>query len=255
MDAIYPQDIAGVSRPGGNGTQVDTTAAAIARKMEAIRKSFDITMEIARFKTLGSGTAGSPNGTVSENFYTDAGVTRNEVDFVFGTGTTDIVAKCEEIIAGFQAAATEGQVLNRVIGYASPAFFKKLISHAKVTTAYTYYTATEGQQILRNRAGGAGLYRKFSFAGIDFVEVPTVLAGEALVTAGDCIFVGQDDMGAFTTFYSPAARFGYVNTLAERAYMWSFEDPRMTEITIEAEMSFLNIIKNPRLVSRGYSSN
>lgn len=255
MDALYPQDIAGVTRPGSNGTQLDTKDAALLRKLEGIRKSYDISLEVARFKTLGTGAAWAPNGTIVANFYTDMGKTRNEVDFVMGTGTTDLVAKSEAIIAGFQAAATEGQIITRVIGYASPAFFAKLISHATVKSAYTYYTATEGQQILRNRAGGAGLYRKFSYAGIDYIEVPTVLAGEALVTAGDCVFVAQDDSGSFTTYFSPAARFGYINTIAEKGYVWTFDDMRATEITIEAEMNMLNVLRKPEFVARGYSSN
>lgn len=255
VDALYPQDLAGVTRPGSNGKELDTKAAAIVRKLEQARKSFDVTLEVARFKTLATGAVYAPNGTVVGNFYTDMGVTRNEVDFVTGTATTDLVDKCESIIAGFQASATEGQVITEVIGYASPAFFRKLISHAKVQVAYQYYTATEAQQIHRNRAGGAGLYRRFQYAGITFIEVGTVLAGETLVPAGDCIFVAKDDMGAFVTFYSPASRFGYINTIAERSYAWTFEDPRQTEITIEAEMSMLNILRNPRFVARGYSSN
>ena len=254
-DALYPQDIAGVTRPGANGVALDTESAAILRKLEGIRKSFDVTMEVARFKTLGTGQVWAPNGTVVADFYTDFGLTRNQVDFVLGTGTTDIVAKCEEIIAGFQASATEGQIINRVLGYASPVFFRKLIAHAKVQTAYTYFSATEGQMILRNRAGGSGLYRTFSFAGIDFIEVPTVLAGEALVVSGDCVFVAQDDTGSFTTYRSPANRFGFVNTIAENSYVWTYRNERNTEITFEAEMNFLNVLRKPNFVARGYSSN
>lgn len=255
MDALYPQDIAGVTRPGSNATQLDTKDAALLRKLEGIRKSYDVTKEIARFKTLGTGQAWAPNGTIVADFYTDMGKTKKVVDFTFGTGTSDIVDKCEEIIASFQTAATDGQIVNRVIGYASPAFFKKLISHATVKQAYTYYTATEGQQILRNRAGGMGLYRSFSYAGIDFIEVPTILAGEALVTSGDCVFVAQEDGGSFVTYYSPANRFGYVNTVAENGYVWTFEDQRQTEITIEAECNMLNVLRKPDFVARGHSSN
>lgn len=255
FDALYPQDIAGVTRPGSMGQQLDTKDAALLRKMEKVRKSFDMTLELSRWRTLGTGTAWAPNSTVSANFYTDANVTRNEVDFVFGTSTTEIIDKCQQVIQGFQDSATEGQVIQRVIGYASKAFFSKLIAHAKVQAAYTYYTATEGQSILRNRAGGMGLYRTFSFGGIDFIEVTQSYGGNAFVTSGDCVFVAQDDMGAFTTYYSPAARFGYVNTIAEKGYVWTFEDPRGTEITIEAEMSMLNVLRNPAFVARGYSSN
>jgi len=254
MDALYPQDIAGVTRPGSNGTQLDTKDAALMRKLEGIRKSYDVTMEIARFKTLGTGQAWAPNGTIVADYYSDFGLVRNEVDFVLGTGTTDIIAKCEVVVAGFQASASEGQIISRVIGYASPAFFAKLVAHAKVTQTHIYQQVGQ-YNITQQRAGGAGLYRRLSFGNIEFIEVPTILAGEALVTAGDCVFVAQDDGGSFVTYYSPANRFGYTNTVAEKGYVWTFDDMRATEITIEAEMNMLNVLRKPNFVARGFSSN
>lgn len=253
QDALYPQETEGKTRPGATATQMDNEAAAIVRKMEGIRKSFDVTMEIARFRTLSTGQSWSPNGTVVADFYTDMGITRNEVDFVLQTATTDVIAKCEEIIAGFQASATEGQIISRVVGYASPAFFAKLVAHAKVVQTHIYQQVGQ-YNITQQRAGGAGLYRRLSFGNIEFIEIPTVLAGQTLVPSGDCIFVAQDDGGSFVTYRSPATRFGYVNTIAEEMYMWTFNDPRMTEITIEAEMSFLNVLRKPNFVARGYTS-
>lgn len=254
VDALYPQDIAGVTRPGSNGQSLDTKDAAILRKLEGIRKSYDVTLEVARFKTLATGQAWSPNGTVVADFYSDFGITKNEVDFVLGTSTTDVIDKCNEIIAGFQESATEGQVITRVVGFASPAFMKKLLAHAKVTQTYVYQNLQQFN-ITQDRAGGMALYRRLAFGGIDFIEVPTVIAGEALVPSGDCIFVAMDDSGSFVTYYSPANRFGLVNTVAERGYVWTFEDQRLTEITIEAEMNMLNVLRKPNFVARGYSSN
>lgn len=251
-DALYPQELEGRTRPGAMNTQVDNEAAALVRKMEGIRKSFDVTMEIARFRTLGTGQAWSPSGTIVADFYSDFGITRNEVDFVLQTATTDVIAKCEEIVAGFQASATEGQIISRVIGYASPAFFAKLVAHAKVTQTHIYQQIGQ-YNITQQRAGGAGLYRRLNFGNIEFIEIPTILAGEALVTSGDCIFVAQDDGSSFVTYRSPAARFGYVNTTAEDMYMWTFNSQRLTEITIEAEMSFLNVLRKPNFVARGYT--
>lgn len=254
MDALYPDDIAGKSAYTDLSV-ADTEAAALARKMTKIRKSFDVTKEIARFQTLVTGQAWSPNGTVVADYYTDFGFTRNVVDFVFGTSTTEITAKCEAVIRGFQDSATDGVIINSVTAYCSPTFFAKLIAHAKVQQAYTYYSATEGQSILRNRAGGMGLYRRFTFANINFVEVPTVLAGTALVPAGEAYFVAETDDDSFVTFYGPANRFGLVNTIAMPQYMWQFRDPRGTEITLEAEMNMLNLLKRPNFVAKGMSSN
>jgi hypothetical protein len=129
-----------------------------------------------------------------------------------------------------------------------------LINHSRVQAAYTYYSATEGQSILRNRAGGMGLYRRFTFANINFVEVPTVLAGQALIPAGDCYFVAESDDDSFVTVYGPANRFGLVNTIAQPMYLWQFKDPRGTEITLESEVNMLSLLKRPNFVARGFSS-
>lgn len=252
QDALYPQDIYGRSAYT-DLSQNETEAAALFRKMEKIKKSFAITREIARFKTLGTGQPWAPNGTIStQSFYTDFGKTRNEVDFDLDTATTDVIAKCEAIIAGFQAAANDGEIITEVIGYASPAFMARLLAHPKVTQTYVYQQMG-AQNILHDRAGGSGLYRKLSYGGINFVEVPTVLSGTALVTAGDCIFVARSDDSAFVTYVSPANRFGYEGTFGELEYMWTFRDPRQTEITIEAEMSMLNVLRKPEFVARGYT--
>ncbi len=251
IDALFPQDIEGKTRPGSQGTQLDTKDAALLRKLEKARKSFDRTLNFARFRTLAAGAAWAPNGTISENFYTAMGKTRNTVNFVLGTATTDIIGKCEEIISGFQLAATEGQVINRVVAYCSPGFFTSFINHAKVQAAYNLYAAVAPQQISRDRAGGMQLYRRFVFSNIEFIEVPQIIDGTALVDTNTAVFVAEDGDGSFVTYYSPAARFGYVNTTAESMYAWTFEDPRLTEITIEAEVNFLNVLRNPLFVAGG----
>lgn len=252
-DALYPSDIAGV-KAWGTQDQAETEAAAMARKIARIRKNFDITKEQAYFRTLTSGTAYAPNGTVAANYYTDAGATQKTVDFVLGTATTDVIAKVEEVVAHIQDNINNGDMVTQIVGLASPEFFSALIAHAKVQAAYTYYTATAGQEILRNRAGefASGMYRTFVFGNVKFIEVRMSLGGTRLVTAKDCIFVPMGTTDLFTTFYAPAQRFGYVNTIAESGYLWTFRDPKGTEITIEAEQNFLPVLKRPQIVVRGF---
>ena len=256
VDALYPSDIQGKSAYNDLSVE-DTESAAIVRKMEKIRKSFAITREIARFKTLGTGNVWAPNGTISGNFYTDFGYTRNEVDFVLGTATTDVIAKCEAVISDFQSKAQDGEIITGVTGYASPAFFAALIAHAKVQVSYTSQMQIAGANVQRERAqNGAGalqLYRTFRFGGINFIEVPTVLAGTTLITAKDCIFVAEGT-DAFTTFMGPARRFTHVGTLAMPEYLWVQRSPDLKEIKLEATMDMLNVLRKPYLVSRGYFS-
>lgn len=250
-DALYPADVDGKTRPGSQGTQLDTADAALLRKLEKARKSFDRTLNFARFRTLADGNIWAPNGTIAGNFYTDFGKTKNVVNFALGTAGTEIIAKCEEIIAGFQAAATEGQVIERVVAYCSPGFFGALIVHPKVQAAYNLNAALAPQQISRDRANGMALYRQFTFSNILFIEVPQIIDGVPLVDANKAVFVAEDGDGSFVTYYSPAQRFGYVNTIAESMYAWTFESPRLTEITIEAEVNFLNVMRHPEFVAGG----
>jgi hypothetical protein len=255
VDAVKPEDIQG-KRAYGSTDAAETEAAVIARKMERIRKNMDITMEVGRFSTLTTGNLYAPNGTISGNLFSDFGITQTSVDFVLGTAGTDVVAKVETVIAAMQDNASTGDVITGVIAYCSPEWFAKLIAHAKIQSAYQYFSATEGQMIQRNRAGGNnGLYREFSYAGIRFVEVRTVLAGQRLIPAGEVVFVPTGTSDTFVSYFGPANRMDFVNTIAERGYMWTYRDPKGSGIDIDGEFNVTHFVRRPALVIKGTSSN
>lgn len=251
MDALFPQDIAGVVRPGSKNAELDTKERALLAKMEKIRKSFDRTLNFARFRTLAAGDLWAPNGTISGNLYTDFGLVRKSVNFDLATPGTDVIQKCEEIIAHFFAAASDGEEIQKVTAYCSGGFFSALIAHPKVQAAYNLYAATAPQQISRDRAGGLAMYRRFVFSNIEFIEVLQSVDGTPLVDADKAVFVANDGNESFMTYFGPANRFGLVNTVAEELYMWTFEDPRGTQTTIEAEMNQINLLRKPAFVATG----
>jgi len=254
VDEVKPEDIQG-KRAFGSNDMAETEAAVMARKMERIRRNMDITMEVGRFSTLTTGNLYAPNGTISGNLFSDFGITQTSVDFLFGSATTDIVAKVEAVVAAMQDNANTGDVINGIIAYCSPEFFAKLISHAKVQTAYQYFSATEGQMIQRNRAGGTnGLYREFSYAGIRFIEVRTILAGQRLIPVGEVVFVPTGTSDTFVSYFSCANRMDFVNTIAERAYLWTMRDPKGKGIDIDGEFNVTHIVRRPALVVKGLSS-
>ena len=255
VDAVKPEDIQG-KRAYGSNDMAETEAAVLARKMQRIRRNMDITLEVGRFSLLTTGNLYAPNGTIAGNVFTDFGITQTSVDFVLGTATTDIVAKVETIIAAMQDNANTGDVITGVIGYCSPEFFAKLISHAKIVDAYKYFSATEGQMIQRNRAGGNnGLYREFTYAGIRFVEVRTVLAGQRLIPVGEAVFVPTGTTDTFVSYYGPANRLDFVNTIAERGYMWAWRDPKGLGIDIDSEFNVTSIVRRPALLVKATTSN
>ena len=255
VDAVLPEDVQG-KRAYGSNDMAETEAKVIARKMERIRRNMDITLEVGRFSTLTTGAVYAPNGTIAGNFFTDFGITQTSVDFVLGTATTDIVAKVEAVIRSMQDNANTGDVITGIMAYCSPEFFAKLIFHAKVVEAYKYFSATEGQMIQRNRAGGTnGLYREFTYAGIRFVEVATVLAGQRLIPAGEVVFVPTGTSDVFMSYFGPANRMDFVNTIAERGYMWTYRDPKGQGIDIDGEFNVIHTIRRPALVVKGTTSN
>ena len=252
MDSLRPQDIAAVLRPGAMTPELDTKERALLWKMEKIRKSYDRTLNFARFRTLANGDAWFPNGTVgAQNFYTALGVVRVNENFDLANASSDIIAHCEAVIANFQVQATEGQEIQRVVAFCSPGFFSALIGHAKVQAAYNLYSAMAPQQISRDRAGGMGLYRRFVFSNIEFIEVTQSVDGTPLVDTDKAVFIADNGDDAFFTFFGPPNRFGYINTQAERSYLWVYDDPRGTAVTIESEMNMLNVLKRPSFVSGG----
>lgn len=252
FDSLRPQDVAGQLRPGAMTPELDTKDRALMWKMEKIRKSFDRTLNFARFRTLANGDLWFPNGTVgAQNLYTALGVTRVNENFDLANASSDIIGHCEAVIANFQTQATEGQEIQRVVAFCSPGFFSALIGHVKVQSAYNLYAAVAPQQISRDRAGGMGLYRRFVFSNIEFIEVTQSVDGTPLVDTDKAVFVADNGDDAFFTFYGSPNRWGYVNTVAERSYLWVYDNPRGTETTIEAEMNMLNVMKRPGFVSGG----
>lgn len=256
-DAIKPADIQGKSAYGGSGTGTPEILDAVrARKLERIRRSHAQTLETARVKMLTSGDIYAPNGTVAGNFYTDFGVTRKEVDFDLDTSTTEVLLKCEEVVAHIQDNLFTGDVVEEVVALVSPEFFSKLITHASVKAAYQFYTST--QEPLRRggrdmgRAGG--LDREFVLGPITFLEYRGFAPdGVRFIPANDAYFFPMGTTDVFKTYFGPADRFDFVNTMGEQAYFFEFPNQTDTEILIQSESNFINCCRRPAVLVRGFT--
>lgn len=250
-DALTPQDLQG-KRAYGSATDADTEAAAIARKLERIRRNHAVTVEAARAYSIVNGAIWAPNGTVSGNFYTDFGVSQKSVDFVLGTGTTDLTAKSEEVIAHIQDNVLTGEVVSGVTAICSPEWFAKLINHATVKEAYKYYSST--QEPLRNRLG-SGLYRRFVHGGVEYIEYRGSYNGTRLIPVGEAYFLPTGTADMFITYYGPCNKFAFTNTIGESAYAFTYRDPKDEQITIQSEHNALHLIRRPAAVVKATTSN
>lgn len=242
-DSISPQDIQGKRAYGKN--EVETLEAVRVRKMERVRQNHAWTLEFARAQAITQATVYSPNGTVSQNWNDEFGVTRKVVDFALGTAGTDVNAKIEEGIVQI-LDNSGGDMATGTVVLTSPEFFGKLIAHASVKVAYQYYTST--QEPLRQRLGGnTALHREFTHGGTRFIELRDSYAGQRLIPANKAYMV-PTGTSAFKTYFSPANRFGLVNTLGEEVYMFESADTKGTKIEIETESNFVNALLRPQMV-------
>ena len=250
-DSIKPEDIQGI-RAYGTSEAAETEANVIARKLERIRRNHAVTLEYARAQAITQGTIYAPNGTVSGNYFTEFGVVRKEIDFVLGTATTNILGKSEEGIAHIQDNIMSGEAVSSIVVICSPEFFAKLIDHASVKEAYKYYSST--QEPLRQRLG-TGVYRRFIHGSVEYIEYRGSYNGQRLIPVGEAYMLPQGTTDTFKTYFGPANKFSFVHTLGEEAYVWVQRDQNDSEITIQSESNFLNLIRRPQVSVKLTTSN
>lgn len=256
-DHIGPQDIQGRTAYGTND-QAENVAAAVARKLKRIKRSWAWEREVARAKVLTAGTVYAPNGTVSIDYYSAFGITRLETDCLLGTAGTDIAAKVETAIASITDNLQSGDnPIEGFVGLASPVFFAKLIAHSKVTNAYQYYSSN--YELLRDRLPSAlnlpkGT-RTFFYQGVLFIEYRGTYNGTALIPSGDCYVVPQGRTDAFASYAGPALKMDLVNTMGVELYVFEYTSPKGDGIDFESESSTIDCLRKPQAVVRLYSSN
>lgn len=250
IESIRPSDIARVSSNGDG--MADALSTKRAEKMMFIRRTLAHTLEVARCQMLSSGTLYAPNGNVVLNVYSDFGVVRKDIDFAFGTTTTETLNKGEEAIAHTQDNLKNGGAYQGLIAICSPTFFSRLTTHNSVRAAFTMYQSQ--QEPFRLRLGGSNAqHRRFEYGGVTYIEYRTS-AASPLIPDGECRFVptGTD---FFKTYFGSADKFGTVNQMGQEAYYFEKMAETDDEWTILAETNFANICLNPALMIRGYSSN
>ena len=95
-DAITPQDIQGV-RGFGVADAADPLATIMERKLTRMRVKHAQTREYMEINAL-KGIVKDGAGTTLYNYFTEFGLSQQAVDFVLGTGTTNIQTKVREVL-------------------------------------------------------------------------------------------------------------------------------------------------------------
>lgn len=253
-DVITPQDIQGV-RGFGQGDSADPLATVMNRILEKMRLRHRQTLEYMRIQALKGILKDGANVTLY-NYFTEFGITQKSVDFVLGTGTTDVGAKCREVMRHVEQNLKGETMTGGVLALVDPSFWDKLVKHTAVVDAFKYYTTLAAQQPLRDdvRSG-------FRFHGITFREYNatfTLADGTTSATAfaaDDGVAFPLGTTSAFETFNAPANLVETVNTIGLEMYARQVVRQDGRGIDVFTEANPLPIVKRPALVVRVYSSN
>ena len=249
-DYLSPQDIQGKRAYGSD--QAETQAAVMMRKLEDIRRKHAVTLEAARCYAITTGGIYAPNGTVSGNFYTDFGVTRKEIAFDLSNAATDVLSKIREVVDHIQENILDGEIAENFVALCSPEFFDELVKQASVKEAYKFYSST--QEPLRNGLRD-GRYAKFEHGNVTFYRYIGSYkdangVSQKLIPQNEAYFLPVGTMDTFITYFAPANKLEYVNTLGEKNYVFTYTDPKGAKVDIESEQNMLNLVRRPACVVR-----
>jgi hypothetical protein len=264
-DFILPSDIQGhVSWEDlFSGVEVESLEATRMRKIEQLRRNHALTLEAARAQLINDGTVYAPSGTLATsygstyNIFTEHGVGQETKNLDLAD-TSVPNAGIEPIISHIQDNIGNGSVVDGFVCVCSPELFTALVSHPLIQEAYTYESRKEARDIITGRltADRFGLdarYRTFYYGGIVFIEnrgsyVDNEGNTTKYITTGQGRAFPLTDEAFFKTFYAPADKFGYVNQVAQKMYLWEYPSAKADKIDIESEQNFLNWCLYPQTI-------
>lgn len=263
-DSITPNDVDGVVQAGSLAefAELESVASVRADKMIDMRESHSLTLEAARMQLITTGTAYAPRGTVVTNYYTEFGITREEIGIDLA-GATDPRAQFSQAKKAVRSGLRDGQAgtVRGFVVLCSDSFYLALQQNAFVTDAFKYVDQNQAQAILLGRGGAdvPGLDARFeqmSLFGITFIN-----AGESgyenaagtwvpFIPEGDAYMMPVGVRDLFKTYFAPANRFGSINRAAQGSYWFEYLNEKDDIIEIMTEQNFLNALLNPAAVIR-----
>lgn len=253
-DVVLPEEVQGI-RAFGTQNTAETQAAVLARKIQTMRNKHAITLEHLRMGAL-KGIILDADGSTLFNLYSEFGITQKSVDFVLGTGTTNVQSKCREVLRHVEDNLM-GEVTTGVRAVVSGEFFDKLISHAKVEDAYKFYLA--GQQPLRE-----DVRRNFAFGGItweeyrgqaSYLKPDGTTETRRFIAALEGHAFPEGTAETFKTYFAPADFNETANTLGLEVYAKLDERKFGRGWDLHTQSNPLPLCRRPEVLVKVFSSN
>lgn len=243
-DRISAEDVQGI-RAFGSETELQSVAAVVNEQLTSMRQDHEVTWEHLMIGALQGNILDADGTTVIYNLFTEFGTTEQTTDFILGTTTTNVRAKCLAVKRQIELALG-ATVYQHIHAFCGATWFDAFINHTNVKAAYERF---QNGAMLRNdpRSG-------FDFAGIIFEEYVGSIGGVSFVNAAQARFFPVGVPNLFWKFNAPADFIESANTLGKPLYAKQKVEDYERGIGIHTQSNPLPMCVRPRCLVKGTTS-
>lgn len=243
-DLVAPGDVQGVRAFGSE--ELTTMPQETAVRLMRMRAKHDQTLEWKRMGAL-KGNVFNANGTSSlANLFQVFGLTQVTVDFLLGTSTTNIRAKCEAVINQIRDNLKD-DTMTGVRVMVSPEFWGKLTIHPAVTD---YVKGTAQAEKFRTVAAD-----ELEVYGLVFEQYRAQVGSQRFIAANAGHAFPEGTLDTFATYYAPADFNETVNTLAQPFYAKTWEKEGGRGVVLHTQCNSLPLCHQPAVLVAVTTSN
>lgn len=252
-DAVIADEVQNI-RAFGTESELESVQNEVNRRLRRMAGSLDTTIEWARMGAIRGeivdvrppATPGGARTTeVILNLFSAFGVTQSTVSFALSTGTTEILIKTSDV-SKIMEDALGGDTYTNIHAFVGRDFWNALITHAKVTAAYSNYLAFRGSA--GNILTVDMRYMGFTFGTITFEEYRGQVAGQVFIPSNEGIAFPVGVPGLFVSVFAPADYVETVNTLGLPRYARQYTREDGKAVMMDAQTNHLAYCTRPELL-------
>ena len=202
-DVVKASDVIGVRAFGS--TAAETVQGKVLDKLQAMKNKIDATLAYRRSKAK-QGIIVDADGSTILNYFTEFGIAQQVVYFDLGTATTNIAAKCQDVIDQIEDGLGQ-EVYSSIEVEVDRAFYDALTAHKNVREVFLGWSAAESKLGRSNTSG-------FEFGGLKFIVNRQKVGVTPLIAASTGHAYPRGTQDVFLNGLAPADFNETVNTLA-----------------------------------------
>lgn len=223
-DVVLPEEVQGL-RAFGSETEMEAIGGVMARHLETMRNKHAITLEHLRMGAL-KGKILDADGSEIIDLFDEFDLSAQSVSFKFSVKDDEGNLKdaCLDLLS-LMEDGLNGEFSTGTHVLCSPEFFRALVTHAEVKTAYQNWQ--QGVVLINDMRSG------FNYSGITFeeyrgqasyVKPDGTLGTRRFIAEGEAHAFPIGTVDTFATYFAPADFNETVNTLGQTLY--AKQEPR-----------------------------